>query len=260
MVKIRKNKTTEIYFVFFLTLFLFYGCSSSKKSVSDVVASQICVNDSFTTNSKIENYIAPYRNHIDKDLDSILAYNPITQDKSKGKWETNIGNLFASTVFNVIQPIFEAREKHKLNACLLNHGGIRSIIPQGNVTTRTAYEIMPFENSVFVVGLNGKEIEDLANYLISEKKPHPLYGITIYVDKQEKKVGKIEIDGKALEQNKVYYIATSDYLANGGDNMDFFKKSVIKYDLDYKIRNIFIDYFKKIDTIPNITTQHIIIE
>ena len=63
-----------------------------------------------------------------------------------------------------------------------------------------------------------------------------------------------------LEENKTYYVATSDYLANGGDNMIFFRDSKIKYDLDYKIRNLFIDYFKEIDTIPNITTQRIIIQ
>ena len=38
---------------------------------------------------------------------------------------------------------------------------------------------------------------------------------------------------------------TSDYLVNGGDNMLFFKKNVVKYDLEYKLRNIIIDYFKE---------------
>lgn len=143
---------------------------------------------------------------------------------------------------------------------MLNHGGIRSVIPKGNVTTRTAYEIMPFENSVIVVGLTGKEIEDLATYFIAEKKPHPLYGITIYTDKTASQIKKIEIDTEPLILNKTYYIATSDYLANGGDNMLFLKRSTIKYDLDYKLRNLFIDYFKSVDTLPNITTQHIILE
>jgi hypothetical protein len=48
-----------------------------------------------------------------------------------------------------------------------------------------------------------------------------------------------------LDKNKIYYVVTSDYLVNGGDNMLFFKKSVEKYDLDYKLRNIIIDYFKE---------------
>jgi hypothetical protein len=32
--------------------------------------------------------------------------------------------------------------------------------------------------------------------------------------------------------------------------MNFFKKGIQKYDLDYKLRNILIDYFKEVDAIP----------
>ena len=55
----------------------------------------------------------------------------------------------------------------------------------------------------------------------------------------------ILINGKAFDNNKVYYVVTSDYLSNGGDNMIFFKKGVAQYDLNYKLRNIIIDYFKE---------------
>ena len=36
---------------------------------------------------------------------------------------------------------------------------------------------------------------------------------------------------------------------NGGDRMDFFKTNDSLYVLDYKIRNVLIDYFTKIDTL-----------
>ena len=52
-----------------------------------------------------------------------------------------------------------------------------------------------------------------------------------------------------MENNKIYYVATSDYLAYGNDKMLFFKKGIQKYDLDYKLRNIIIDYFKENKTI-----------
>ena len=32
--------------------------------------------------------------------------------------------------------------------------------------------------------------------------------------------------------------------------MVFFKKNIKTYDLDYKLRNVLIDYFKDVDTIP----------
>jgi 2',3'-cyclic-nucleotide 2'-phosphodiesterase (5'-nucleotidase family) len=95
---------------------------------------------------------------------------------------------------------------------------------------------------------------------MTEKKPHPLYGIKIFVNKDNLNVNRIEINGKPVEDDKIYYVATSDYLSNGGDNMTFFKESDLKFDMDYKLRNMLIDYFKKADTLPVITDEKIILE
>jgi hypothetical protein len=42
--------------------------------------------------------------------------------------------------------------------------------------------------------------------------------------------------------------------------MNFFKKGVQKFDLEYKLRNILIDYFKEVDTIPVIKDVRITVE
>lgn len=260
MVKIKKNKSIISFFVFLLTFLILLGCKAKENKIVEVKYNLINVNETHPSVSYIDSIINPYRAHINKDLDSILAYNPETLDKTSGTWETNIGNLLAYVTYSLSDPIFLKRENKKIDACMLNHGGIRSIIPKGDVTTRTAFNIMPFENSVVVVALNGNQILELANYMLKEKKPHPLYGITIYTNSEEGNVVKVYINKELLNQEKIYYIATSDYLANGGDNMLFFKNSSTKYDLDYKLRNLFIDYFKKVDTLPIIETKHIIEE
>jgi 2',3'-cyclic-nucleotide 2'-phosphodiesterase (5'-nucleotidase family) len=141
----------------------------------------------------------------------------------------------------------------------LNHGGIRTIIPKGNVTARAAFEIMPFENSLVVIELKGEQIEDLLNYFIAEKKPHPLYGMTFTIGK-DNEAKDILIQGKSFDKNTSYFVGTNDYLSNGGDNMIFFKKGINKYDLDYKLRNILIDYFTEVETVPLLTDQRITVE
>ena len=90
------------------------------------------------------------------------------------------------------------------------------------------YEVIT-ENSLIVVALKGSQVREIANYLLEHKKPHPLAGITIYISEDEKSVKKILIQNKPLEDKKTYYVATSDYLANGGDNMTFFTQSPKKY-------------------------------
>ena len=249
MVKLEKYNGFLKLFVIFLTLFFIFSCSQKNYNLTRIEGKQIPVTEKEPQTVAIENFIKPYRDHINQDLDNILAYCPETLDKSSGKWQTNIGNLMADICLERGNLVFKTREKKNLDICFLNHGGIRAILPKGNVTTRTAFEIMPFENNLVVLALKGTQIQEMTSYIIKEKKPHPLTGMTFTITKKNT-ADNILIQGKPLDLNKVYYVATNDYLANGGDNMDFFKTNVGKYDMNYKLRNILIDYFKEVDTIP----------
>ncbi|MFT5754075.1 MAG: 2',3'-cyclic-nucleotide 2'-phosphodiesterase (5'-nucleotidase family) [Flavobacterium sp.] len=258
LVKVKKINAFSAYFVILLTFTSLVSCKSKNYYNYEVNGSKININETFNSDRSIEQFIAPFRTHINKDLDSVLAYCPENLDKSKGKWETNIGLFMANVTYDLANPIFMKRENKLIDICLLNHGGIRSLIPKGNVTTRTAFNVMPFENSVVVIGLSGLKIRELAEYITSERKPHPLHGLKIYLNKSNE-VSKIEINNLPIDDAKTYYVVTSDYLANGGDSMTFFVDSQLKYDLDYKLRNLLIDYFKKVDTIE-LFTEKIVIE
>jgi 2',3'-cyclic-nucleotide 2'-phosphodiesterase (5'-nucleotidase family) len=259
MVKLKKYNGFLKLFVIFLTLFLIFSCSQKNYNLTKIEGKQLPITEKGSETPQIENFIKPYRDHINKDLDSILAYCPETLDKSSGKWQTAIGSLMADVCLQRGNLVFKAREKKDIDLCLLNHGGIRAILPKGNVTTRTAYEIMPFENSLIVVALNGNQILEIANYIIKEKKPQPLSGMTFTISKDN--IAKnILIQGKPLDVTKTYYVVTNDYLANGGDNMSFFLKGTQNFDLNYKIRNVLIDYFKEVDTIPVKTDVRITVE
>ena len=259
MVNLKKYSCVLKLFVIFLTLFFVVSCSKQSYYVTKIEGKRIPVTDKASQNQDIENYVKPYREHINKDLDNILAYCPETLDKSDGKWQTTIGNLMADVTLQRGNLVFKAREKKDINLCILNNGGIRAILPKGNVTTRTAYEIMPFENSLVVVALKGEQIFEMVDYFILTGKPHPLSGITFTIGK-DKVAKNILVQGKPIDKNTIYYVATNDYLSNGGDNMNFFNKGIQKYDLDYKLRNVLIDYFIQVDTIPVIRDVRINVE
>jgi len=235
------------------------SCSNQKEYISKIEGQQIAVTDTNGENAKIEAFVKPYRDNIDKDMNEVLAYAPEIFEK-KGEWQTNIGSLQADITLVAANKIFNLREKKSVSICLLNNGGIRAIIPKGNVTTRTAFELMPFENNLVVVALKGDQIVEMVNYIISEKKPHPLSGMQIILNKDGKSYKSITVQGKPLDPNTTYYVATNDYLYNGGDSMFFFKKGSAVYDLDYKLRNVWIDYFKEVDTIPTPKNERIIVE
>lgn len=248
MVNLKKYNPLLRYFVLILTVFTLLSCAEKKLHVNKIQGKQIPVTEALSETKSVEEFIAPYRKHIDEDLNTVLAYSPENIDK-KGVWQTKIGNLQSTVTLASANKVFHLRENKNVDICLLNNGGIRAIINKGNVTTRTAFELMPFENNLVVLSLKGEQILEMVNYIIKEKKPHPLAGLNFTIDKND--VAKnILVQNQPLDLQKVYYVATNDYLYHGGDNMNFFKKAIEMYDLDYKVRNVWVDYFKEVDTIP----------
>ena len=192
-------------------------------------------------------YINPYKERIDAVMDSILAYAPKSLSKNDTPYNTAIGNMMADAVFEMANPIFKKRTGYPFNAVLLNHGGIRASLNQGDITTRTAFNIMPFENEIVVVELSGVQIKAMFTYL-ERGKAHPISNMSIELQ-ADGTLGKTLIQGQEIEDGETYFIATTDFLQQGGDRMDFLTTPVSLLGLDYKMRNVLIDYFKKYDTI-----------
>nr|WP_083332216.1 5'-nucleotidase [Cellulophaga baltica] len=243
--------------VIIITITCFFSCKQEKPVLTEISGKQIAVSDTLIATDSIEAFVAPYRNRINEILDSTIAYAPKDITKNDGILNTTAGNLMADAVLELAGPIFKSRTGSSLDFVLLNHGGIRSIISAGNVSARTAYEIMPFENTIVVVGLKGDAILEMVDYLIKAKRPHPLAGIQIILNKDDT-INTIKIQGEDFDENKTYYVGTSNYLVNGGDRMDFFKKKLTFTETDYLIRNIMIDYFTKKNTIAPITDDRFI--
>ncbi|WP_204345443.1 5'-nucleotidase C-terminal domain-containing protein [Psychroserpens algicola] len=232
---------------FFFCLILLSSCKQ-EVHLNKIEGQQINISDSLEIDQTIEDFVKPYREHVNKNLDSVLAYAVDTYTKSDGDYNTAIGNMMADAVYEQSNPIFKNRTGEDIDFVLLNHGGIRAIISKGNVTTRTAYEVMPFDNSTVVVKLKGTQVKELIDYLVKAKRAHPISKLNIVLD-SDGNFKSAGLNGQALDFDKTYNVATNDYLYNGGDRMDFFKTNDSLYILDYKVRNVLIDYFKKIDTL-----------
>lgn len=246
----------SLYFLSLLALFL-SSCKSEVQGITRIEAQHINVDNSFSENDSIEAFIAPYRDRIAREMDSVLAYAPRNLSKTEGDLNTAIGNLMADAVMEMASPVLESRTGNSIDIVLLNHGGIRSSLSKGEVTTRTAYQVMPFENEVVVAVLSGDQLQKLIDYLAEGQIAHPIAGMQLVLN-QDGSVEKALVQGAPIEAEARYYVATSDYLFQGGDNMDFFSGAEDIITLDYKIRNLLIDHFRQQDTISPIIDQRFI--
>ncbi|HEA30258.1 MAG TPA: hypothetical protein ENH91_09730 [Leeuwenhoekiella sp.] len=243
-------------FLFPVLFFCLLSCKNNTLKLKEIDGKQININDSLSQVAKINTFIKPYKEHIDKQMDSVLAYSTKALSKTDSEYNTAIGNMMADAVMAYANPIFNKRTKFNIDAVLLNYGGIRSALPQGNITMREAYNIMPFENRVMVLEISGKKVNEMFDYL-KHGTAHPMHGLHLVInDKGD--IEESKINGAPVDPKKTYFIATNDYLQNGGDHMDFFKNPVSIMDLDYKVRNILIDYFADNDTIAPVQDDRFI--
>lgn len=218
---------------------------------------QLEITSAIKANDSLEAFIAPYKNYIDREMDEVLAYVPYNLDKTDGKYNTAIGNLMADALMELSNPIFNKRTGENIDIVLLNFGGIRSSIARGDITTRTAFQVMPFENEVVVAALNGEAVREMIHYLIDSGNAHPVAGIELQLE-EDNSIRKVLIQGDPLVYSRTYHVATNDYLLQGGDNMIFFSRALEVTNLDYKIRNLLIDYFKQQDTLTPVRDQRFI--
>ena len=229
------NKVSNIFLFINLGLFLI-SCNSLE--VDNTSFSRIEVVGPDEVN--IYNHINIYKDSIDYKLDNVIGYSDELYTKvdfTNIKFNSSLGNLVADIIFIQSDSVFKEQENKQIDFVLQNHGGIRSSLLKGEVKLIDIYKILPFENEIVILEISGETVEEIISFLKNEINPHPVSGISIRNDESL-------IQNKIIDSSKKYYLATNDYLLNGGDNMFFLNKHIQVFRLGYSLRDAFIDYTK----------------
>ena len=68
----------------------------------------------------------------------------------------------------------------------------------------------------------------------------PISGMTLVIENGKPK--EMTIGGKVFDKSREYRVATSDYLAEGGDKMRFFLDPLKRENLTHKLRDAIIEF------------------
>ena len=215
---------------------LFLACSPEYKlqSYSDKL-----IKIEAELDSSILSIINPYQLEIEDQMNEVLTYTK--NNLTKGKPQSTIGNFVTDLCLDYADA----------DICIMNNGGLRTNIDIGPISRGKIYELMPFENELVILELNKNDYMGLLQYIV-QRGGEPFSGIKITIDNK----GQIISNSWPVnfELGEKVKVLTSDYLANGGDKMSFFKNKK-QYKIGIKLRDAIIDYCSKKDTI-NITLDN----
>lgn len=132
--------------------------------------------------------------------------------------QTNLGRLIAQSQM----------ERVKADIGIMNSGGIRTSINEGDVTYKDILTVQPFGNMISTVDLTGQELIEYLNVVALKDVDMGAYpqfaGISMVVDRQAKQVSEVKIGGQPIDLAKKYKVSIPDYCAAGGDGYPVMKK------------------------------------
>lgn len=158
--------------------------------------------------------LAPYKAKIDSVMYSVVGTAEISMDRARP--ESLLSNLIA----DVLREAATEVQDKPADMGLINIGGIRTSLTEGAITTENIFEILPFENSLCVLTMKGSAMKHLFEN-IAARFGEGVSGIQLKVSKDGKLLDA-SIGGKPVVDDKLYTVATIDYLADGNDGMTAF--------------------------------------
>jgi len=224
-----------------IALFSLTACKTTSLQVANVQTQKnISINKELKNDEDFAKFIEPYTLKLNKEMNQKISYTQVNLTKEGDN--SNLGNLLADYTFDGADVWVKTNLHKNVDAALINIGGIRTTIGKGDILLKNVFEVMPFENEVIIVKMKGSDLQGLFDYYAKTQVNNPVSHL--YIETNNGQLTKTLINGKAVNPTQDYYIATSDYLALGGDNMKFFSKGE-SIPTGIKLRDLFIDYFKK---------------
>lgn len=160
----------------------------------------------------------------------------------RGQPESPLGNLTADILRS-----HASRELGKeVDIALLNRGGLRIPIPEGDVTVGTMFELMPFENYITLLRFNGRQIRQIANELAIEGG-EPISGLRMRIDGN--RAVDLLVGEKSVDPNRDYWLATNNWMADGGGPIPTLWEALERIDTTILLRDAFIESLNTRETI-----------
>jgi 2',3'-cyclic-nucleotide 2'-phosphodiesterase (5'-nucleotidase family) len=166
--------------------------------------------------TKSDSIIGPYRQQMEAEMGKVIG--SVEKRLSKGAPESLLSNWFGDMIYR------QSLNHHSTppDFAFMNAGGIRlPEMAEGELVVGKIYELMPFDNFLVIVSMSGYDVQKLFNFIGTKRGGWPVSSQIRAVYNNSGEITHLTIDGKELDSKKIYQVATSNFLADGGDNLDF---------------------------------------
>jgi 2',3'-cyclic-nucleotide 2'-phosphodiesterase (5'-nucleotidase family) len=195
------------------------GAGGAKMTVTP--SWRVVANRGTPPEAKVAAVVKGYEDRLDKELQVEIGRSTVELDSrvevARGR-ESSMGDLVADAL----------RESLGADVALMNGGGLRGnavLAPGTPITRRTILAELPFGNLAMLVELGGADLKAALENGLSQVEGQAgrfpqVSGMTLRWDPKRPpgdRVVAVTVDGKPLDPQARYRVATNDFLLKGGD-------------------------------------------
>lgn len=224
-------------------MLLLISCNSSRHyTITEITGEYIPVLAAQNPDKNLEDFVSRYKMQLDREMNVRIGTS--SQYMTTGAPESLLTNLVTDVMMQVDK---KYTENYPIDAAFMNVHGIRSPIAEGNIVVGDIYSAFPFDNTLTLLRIKGKYLNDIFAAIAKSEMVGVSGNIKIIV--KDKKVISSTINNMPLKEEKLYTIITLDYLADGNDTMDAFKKAEYIKPTGITLREYMLNY------VQNLTSQ-----
>ena len=169
--------------------------------------------DEFIPNKTVSDTILAMTKKAEKGMDKVIGESSSEISKVTKGAQSKIGNLVCDAM----------RINTKSDFSFINLGGVRAGLPYGAITYRDVFNVMPFDNQVVVMKISGEFLRKIIETrIIGRRHGVIVSGGNVVINKKRDDFDKItsfSIGGKPWDPNKIYRVATTDFLLQGNSGL-----------------------------------------
>lgn len=185
-------------------------------------------------------FMNPYEREVNEKMSPVVG--ATAHPMRAIKPESDLGNLLADILVWGGKQFSETPDFG-----IYNIGGIRASLPEGTVTYGDVLNVAPFENHICFLTLTGEKTLQLFKEMAARHGEGVSHGVRMTIAR-DGELKSVTLDGKAIDPQKNYRVATLDYLAQGNDGLNAFKSKtnvVSPSDEANDVRHVIVKYFKE---------------
>ena len=226
-----------------ITCVLLVSSCRTQYVTSSAGYANIPVTDSlYALDKQIVQLYTPFKNRLEKDMLRVISYSENEMEKDKP--ESPLTNFLADLLLEEgLKEVQNSGLNWAPSVSYFNYGGIRTFLPRGEITVGKIFELMPFENEMVFVQINGSQMQEFLDK-IAAKGGDSIGGARFVISGN--KAVNITIGGKPLDTDGTYWLVTNDYIAAGGDEMEVFTQNKALLNTGKRIRDIIIAHLEEL--------------